>query len=84
MRTGRLLATSTPCPVDGKHSCSPPKAMSMLGPDFAAVRYFFYYRFPPSVMLRSNSRTRTMRNGTAKGRQRDGEAMRGGLLRLPR
>lgn len=36
----------TPCPVCGKHSCSPSQGMSMLVPDFAAVRYFYNYRFP--------------------------------------
>ena len=29
-----------------EHSCSPSQDMSMLVPDFAAVRYFFNYRFP--------------------------------------
>jgi hypothetical protein len=28
------------------HFCSPSQGMSMLAPDFAAVRYFFNYRFP--------------------------------------
>jgi hypothetical protein len=32
--------------VCGEHSCSPSQGMSMLVPDFAAVRYFFNYRFP--------------------------------------
>jgi hypothetical protein len=36
----------TPCPIGGKHSCAPLQGMSMLVPDFAAVRYFFNYRFP--------------------------------------
>jgi hypothetical protein len=28
------------------HFCAPLQGMSMLAPDFAAVRYFFHYRFP--------------------------------------
>jgi hypothetical protein len=33
-------------PMGEEHSCSPSQGMSMLVPDFAAVRYFFNYRFP--------------------------------------
>ena len=36
----------TPCPIVGEHSCAPLQGMSMLDPDFAALRYFFHYRFP--------------------------------------
>ena len=43
---GETLAPLTPCPIVGEHSCAPSQGMSMLEPDFAAVRYFFHYRFP--------------------------------------
>lgn len=43
---GETLAPLTPCPIVGEHSCAPLQGMSMLDPDFAALRYFFHYRFP--------------------------------------
>jgi len=41
-----MLATSSRLPRAKGHSCSPSQSVSMLRPDFAAVRQFFNYRFP--------------------------------------